>query len=224
MFQFSWSSIIPNIPYMLHGMITTIEITLISVIMGVLFGIVLVTIHLSSIKIISWCAKIYINLFRSVPLIMVLLWFYLIIPKFLQNSLGFSPQIDIRLISAIIAFSLFEAAYFSEIIRSGITSIGYEQLSAALALGMTYRQSMQFVIVPQALKAMLPLLLMQGIIVFQDTSLVYVLSLTDFFQTTSIIGERDGTQIEMILFAGLVYFIVSVSASTLVDYTKRIVK
>ncbi|MDU4092334.1 MAG: ABC transporter permease subunit, partial [Pantoea sp.] len=122
---------------------------------------------------------------------------------------------------AMVAFSLFEAAYYSEIIRAGIQSISRGQSSAGLALGMTPLQTMRLIILPQAFRAMVPLLLTQGIVLFQDTSLVYVLSLADFFRTASSIGERDGTQVEMILFAGLVYFVISISASTLVSYLKR---
>ena len=109
----------------------------------------------------------------------------------------------------------------AEIIRAGIQSISRGQSSAALALGMTHWQSMKLIILPQAFRAMVPLLLTQGIVLFQDTSLVYVLSLADFFRTASTIGERDGTQVEMILFAGFVYFVISLSASLLVSYLKR---
>lgn len=116
---------------------------------------------------------------------------------------------------------MFEAAYYSEIIRAGIQSISRGQSSAALALGMTHWQSMKLIILPQAFRAMVPLLLTQGIVLFQDTSLVYVLSLADFFRTASTIGERDGTQVEMILFAGFVYFVISLSASLLVSYLKE---
>lgn len=151
---------------------------------------------------------------------MVLLWFYLIVPGFLQNVLGLSPKTDIRLISAMVAFSMFEAAYYSEIIRAGIQSISRGQSSAALALGMTHWQSMRLVILPQAFRAMVPLLL-TGDRPVRDTSLVYVLSLADFFRTASTIGERDGTRVEMILFAGGVYFVISLSASLLVSWLKK---
>ncbi|HAI5985111.1 TPA: glutamate/aspartate ABC transporter permease GltK [Escherichia coli] len=183
--------------------------------------IMLAVMRLSSFAPVAWFAKAYVNVFRSIPLVMVLLWFYLIVPGFLQNVLGLSPKNDIRLISAMVAFSMFEAAYYSEIIRAGIQSISRGQSSAALALGMTHWQSMKLIILPQAFRAMVPLLLTQGIVLFQDTSLVYVLSLADFFRTASTIGERDGTQVEMILFAGFVYFVISLSASLLVSYLKR---
>ncbi|MGM3174862.1 glutamate/aspartate ABC transporter permease GltK [Dickeya lacustris] len=221
MYNFDWSSIPPSMPYLLQGLGVTLKITLTAVIIGIVWGTVLAVMRLSPIKPVSWFAKLYVNLFRSVPLVMVLLWFYLIVPSLLQNVLGLSPKTDIRLVSAMVAFSLFEAAYYSEIIRAGIQSISRGQSSAALALGMTHWQSMQLVILPQAFRAMIPLLLTQGIVLFQDTSLVYVLSLADFFRTATTIGERDGTQIEMILFAGVVYFAISLSASMLVNYLKR---
>ncbi|KAA8999943.1 glutamate/aspartate ABC transporter permease GltK [Affinibrenneria salicis] len=221
MYEFDWSSIGPSLPYLLQGMWITLEITVTAVIFGIIWGTILAVMRLSPIKPISWFAKLYVNLFRSVPLVMVLLWFYLVVPGVLQNVLGISPKTDIRLISAMVAFSLFEAAYYSEIIRAGILSVARGQSAAALALGMTHWQSMQLVILPQAFRAMVPLLLTQGIVLFQDTSLVYVLSLADFFRTASTIGERDGTQVEMILFAGFIYFIFSIAASMLVSYLKK---
>ncbi|MGL9721460.1 glutamate/aspartate ABC transporter permease GltK [Symbiopectobacterium sp.] len=221
MYEFDWSSIAPSMPYLLQGLVVTLKITVTAVVFGILWGTVLAVMRLSSFAPIRWFAKGYVNIFRSIPLVMVLLWFYLVVPSLLQNVLGLSPKTDIRLISAMVAFSLFEAAYYSEIIRAGILSISRGQSSAALALGMTQWQSMKLVILPQAFRAMVPLLLTQGIVLFQDTSLVYVLSLADFFRTASTIGERDGTQVEMVLFAGLVYFVISISASMLVSYLKR---
>ncbi|MFS2223615.1 glutamate/aspartate ABC transporter permease GltK [Pantoea sp. B65] len=221
MYEFDWSSIIPSLPYLLNGLVITLKITLTAIVFGIIWGTLLAVMRLSTFKPVSWFARLYVNLFRSVPLVMVLLWFYLVVPSFLQKVLGLSPKTDIRLISAMVAFALFEAAYYSEIIRAGILSVARGQSNAALALGMTHWQSMQLIILPQAFRAMVPLLLTQGIVLFQDTSLVYVLSLADFFRTASSIGERDGTQVEMILFAGLVYFVISISASMLVSYLKK---
>ncbi|KEY56881.1 glutamate/aspartate ABC transporter permease GltK [Serratia sp. DD3] len=221
MYQFDWGSIVPNLPYLLQGLGITLKITVVAIVFGILWGTVLAVMRLSPIKPLSWFAALYVNLFRSVPLVMVLLWFYLVVPSFLQQVLGLSPKNDIRLISAMVAFSLFEAAYYSEIIRAGIESVSRGQSAASLALGMTRWQSMQLVILPQAFRAMVPLLLTQGIVLFQDTSLVYVLSLADFFRTATNIGERDGTRVEMVLFAGFVYFIISLAASALVSYLKK---
>lgn len=220
-YDFDWSSIAPSWPFLVDGLVVTAKITITAIVVGILWGTILAMMRLSTFKPISWFAALYVNTFRSIPLVMVLLWFYLIVPTLVQNVLGISPKNDIRLISAMVAFSLFEAAYYSEIIRAGIQSISRGQSSAALALGMTKMQSMRLVILPQAFRAMTPLLLTQGIVLFQDSSLVYVLSLTDFFRTATNIGERDGTQVEMILFAGLVYFIISFGASMLVNYLKK---
>ena len=195
MYEFDWASIVPSFPYLLQGLLITLKITVTAIVVGILWGTVLAVMRLSPIKPISWFAAVYVNLFRSVPLVMVLLWFYLVVPSLLQQVLGLSPKTDIRLIRG--------------------------QSSAALALGMTQWQSMKLVILPQAFRAMVPLLLTQGIVLFQDTSLVYVLSLADFFRTASTIGERDGTQVEMILFAGFVYFVISLAASALVSYLKK---
>ncbi len=221
MYEFDWSSVMPGMPFLLQGLVITAKITVTAIVIGILWGTILAMMRLSSIKIVSWLAALYVNAFRSVPLVMVLLWFYLIVPNLVQNVLGISPKTDIRLISAMVAFSLFEAAYYAEIIRAGIQSVSPGQTSASLALGMTKMQTMRLVVLPQAFRAMIPLLLTQGIVLFQDTSLVYVLSLTDFFRTASNIGERDGTQIEMVLFAGAVYFVISFGASMLVNYLKR---
>nr|WP_282557039.1 MULTISPECIES: glutamate/aspartate ABC transporter permease GltK [Providencia] len=221
MYDFDWSSIAPSMPFLIDGFIVTAKITVTAIVVGILWGTVLAVMRLSSFAPIRWFAVLYVNTFRSIPLVMVLLWFYLIVPTLLQNVLGLSPKNDIRLISAMIAFSLFEAAYYSEIIRAGIQSISRGQASAALALGMTHMQTMRLIVLPQAFKAMVPLLLTQGIVLFQDSSLVYVLSLTDFFRTATNIGERDGTQVEMVLFAGLVYFIISFGTSMLVNYLKK---
>lgn len=220
-YEFDWSSIAPSWPFLLDGLVVTAKITITAIVVGILWGTVLAVMRLSTFKPISWFAALYVNTFRSIPLVMVLLWFYLIVPNLVQNVLGISPKTDIRLISAMVAFSLFEAAYYAEIIRAGIQSVSRGQTSASLALGMTKMQTMRLVVLPQAFRAMIPLLLTQGIVLFQDTSLVYVLSLTDFFRTASNIGERDGTQIEMVLFAGAVYFVISFGASMLVNYLKR---
>jgi glutamate/aspartate transport system permease protein len=151
----------------------------------------------------------------------VLLWFFLIVPQVLQNVLHLSPDIDIRLASAMVAFSLFEAAYYSEIIRAGIQAVPRGQVSAAFALGMRYAQAMRYIVLPQAFRAMVPLLLTQAIVLFQDTSLVYVISLADFFRTATNIGDRDGTTVEMVLFAGACYFIICVVASSLVKGLRK---
>ena len=216
MHHFDWSGIPGALPTLWTGAIVTFQITLIAIVIGIAWGTVLAMMRLSSFTPVVWFAKAYVTIFRSIPLVMVLLWFFLIVPQLLQNVLGLSADIDIRLASAMVAFSLFEAAYYSEIIRAGIQAVPRGQVNASFALGMNYAQAMRLVVLPQAFRAMVPLLLTQAIVLFQDTSLVYVISLADFFRTATNIGDRDGTNVEMVLFAGACYFVVCVVASSLV--------
>ncbi len=221
MHHFNWSSVVSSLPTLWTGAIITFKITLLALVFGILWCTVLALLRLSGIKPLEWFAKGYVTLFRSIPLVMVLLWFFLIVPQFLQNVLGLSAEVDIRLASAMVAFSLFEAAYYSEIIRAGIQAVSRGQVNAAFALGMTYMQAMKLIILPQAFRAMVPLLLTQAIVLFQDTSLVYVISLADFFRTATNVGDRDGTTVEMVLFAGACYFVVCLVASGLVKSLQK---
>jgi glutamate/aspartate transport system permease protein len=215
-YQFDWSSIPGALPFLWQGMKVTLEITLVAVLVGILWGTVLAVLRISGNRVLEWLAAGYVNLFRSIPLLMVLLWFFLIVPALLERLLGISRTSDTRLASAMVAFALFEAAYYSEIIRAGIQSVSTGQLAAALALGMTRGKAMRLIILPQAFRNMIPLLLTQGIILFQDTSLVYVISLADFFGAASKVGDRDGRLVELLLFAGAVYFLLCFLASRLV--------
>ena len=223
-YEFDFSSINASTIHVLgEGMMVSLKITVTAVIVGIVWGTILAMMRLSSSKALNWFAQAYVTLFRSIPLVMVLLWFFLIIPQLLQKVFNLNAASDLRMTSALIAFSLFEAAYYSEIIRAGIQSVSRGQMFAAQALGMTYGQTMRLVVLPQAFRNMVPLLLTQGIILFQDTSLVYVSALADFFGQAYGIGERDGRIVEMLLFAGLVYFIICFSASLLVKrYQKKV--
>ncbi len=145
MHHFDWSGIPGALPTLWTGAVVTFKITLIAIVIGIVWGTVLAMLRLSSFKPFEWFAKGYVTIFRSIPLVMVLLWFFLIVPQLLQNVLGLSADIDIRLASAMVAFSLFEAAYYSEIIRAGIQSVPRGQVNASFALGMNYAQSMRLV-------------------------------------------------------------------------------
>lgn len=223
-YEFDFSSITPATMEVLgEGMLVSLKITVTAVIVGIVWGTILAMMRLSPVKALNWFAQGYVTIFRSIPLVMVLLWFFLIIPQVLQNIFNLSPASDLRMTSALIAFSLFEAAYYSEIIRAGIQSVSRGQMFAAQALGMTYGQTMKLVILPQAFRNMVPLLLTQGIILFQDTSLVYVSALADFFGQAYGVGERDGRIVEMLLFAGFVYFVICYSVSLMVKrYQKKV--
>lgn len=221
MHEFDWSSIPGALPFLWDGMKISLVITAQAVVIGIVWGTLLAMMRLSSIKPLSWFAAGYVNTFRAIPLVMVLLWFFLIVPRFIETLLDFPPGTDLRLSSAMMGFALFESAYYSEIIRAGIQSVPKGQISAAYALGMNYGQAMRLVILPQAFRNMVPLLLTQAIILFQDTSLVYVSALADFFGASYKVGDRDGRLVEMLLFAGAVYFVICYSASVLVKRLQK---
>jgi glutamate/aspartate transport system permease protein len=215
MYQFDWSSIPGALPYLWQGMVRTLQITGVAIVVGILLGTMIAVARLSKNSILSNLAALYVNGFRSIPLVMVLLWFYLLVPQIISRLFG-QPGLDIRLLSAFVAFALFEASYYAEIIRAGIQSVSRGQASAGLALGMTSGQTMRLIILPQAFRRMTPLLLTQAIILFQDTSLVYVIGLAEFFGVAYNTGNRDGTLVELLLFAGAVYFAICFGASMVV--------
>ena len=221
-YQFDFSSVnADNMRVLGEGMLLSLEITGTAIVVGIVWGTLLAMMRLSGVKPLQWFGQGYVNLFRSIPLVMVLLWFFLIVPQVLQKLFNLSPATDMRMTSALVAFALFEAAYYSEIIRAGIQSVSRGQMFAAYAMGMTYGQAMRLVILPQAFRNMIPLLLTQAIILFQDTSLVYVSALSDFFTQAYNIGERDGRIVELLLFAGLCYFVICFGASVLVKRLQK---
>jgi glutamate/aspartate transport system permease protein len=204
------------ISVLIDGMLISLKVAGTALVVGLIWGTALAMMRLSRFRVLAFFSAAYVNIFRSIPLALILLGFYLVVPQFLK-SLPWVPQtMDTRLLSALIGFALFEAAYYAEIMRAGIQSVAKGQLAAAFALGMRPLQAMRLVVLPQAFRNMLPLLLTQLIVLFQDTSLVYIISLADFFTAAEGIGERDGRIEEMMLIAGATYFIICFTASTLV--------
>lgn len=217
-----FSSITNSWGYILEGVKYTIELTVITAIGGLILGTGLALCRLSTSKILSEFSKLYTNLMRAVPLVLVLFWFFLLMPEVLKVLLGLDHPVMIGAeMTAIITFVLFEAAYFAEIMRAGIQSVSKGQMSAAMALGLRYGQTMRYIILPQAVRNMLPVLLTQTIILFQDTSLVYVISGNDFMGAVSKIAQRDGQLVLMYSFAAVCYLTVSVSLSMLVRRLQR---
>ena len=202
-------------PQLWQGFQETMKVVVAAAIGGILLGTVLALLRLSPIKPLSWIAKFYVNMFRSIPLLLVLMWFYFAVPFIYTGITGQFLQGDIAFKSSVVAFMLFEAAYFSEIVRAGIQSISRGQTFAAYALGMTYGQTMRLVILPQAFRKMLPLLLQQTIILFQDSTLVAAIGLTDLFRAAYVRGTNTAGGIlpSYIIFAGLVYFAISLLAT-----------
>ena len=205
------------LPYLWQGMLFTLGLTLLAMIGGIFLGTLLALMRLSSFKLLNIPAGVYVNLLRSTPLILVIFWFYFLVPIAIKHISGDAYAQGIGPFhSALIAFTMFEAAYYCEIIRAGIQSVPRGQVHAAYALGLTYRLAMLKVVLPQAFRNMVPILLTQGIILFQDTSLVYVVGLTDFMGAAGKVAQRDGRLVEMYLFAALVYFLLCFSASHIV--------
>ena len=200
-----------------EGMTFTLTLTALAAVGGIFFGTLLAMMRLSSHKWLSLPATGYVNLMRSIPLLLVIFWFYFLVPFIGAWIVGSPRPIKVgAFFSSVITFMMFEAAYYSEIMRAGIQSIPRGQVWAGYALGLNYWQSMKEIVLPQAFRNMLPILLTQTIILFQDTSLVYVLSITDFLGAASKIAQRDGRLVEMYIFAALVYFIMSFGLSVLV--------
>src|SRR2546426_2270695 len=205
-----------------EGMSFTLTLTAIAMAGGIVFGTLLAMMRLSSIKPVAMLAGAYVNLMRSIPLVLVIFWFFFLVPYIGAWVIGAKEPIKVGAFwSAAITFTMFEAAYYCEIMRAGIQSIPRGQVWAGYALGLDYWQTMAKVVLPQAFRNMIPILLTQTIILFQDTSLVYVLSITDFLGAASKIAQRDGRLVEMYLFAALVYFLMSFALSYAVKLLQR---
>ena len=191
---------------MLTVLYFSLMLTLIATVGGVLLGTLLALMRLSGQKWLQVPAVIYVNGMRSIPLVMVILWFFLLMPAIIGRPIGAE-------LSAVITFVAFEAAYFSEIMRAGIQSVSRGQVSAGQAMGMTYGQNMRFVILPQAFRNMLPVLLTQTIILFQDTSLVYAIGAYDMLKGFEVAGKNFGRPIEAYLAAAVLYFVMCYALS-----------
>ena len=195
--------------FVAKGFVFSVQLTLVAMAGGIVFGTALALMRLSGRNWLAAPAAIYVNGMRSIPLVMVILWFFLLIPFLIGRSIGAE-------LSAIITFVAFESAYYSEIMRAGIQSVSRGQVHAAQAVGMTYGQTMRLVVLPQAFRNMLPVLLTQTIILFQDTSLVYAIGAYDLLKGFDQVGKNYGRPIEAYLLAAVVYFVICFSLSQLV--------
>ena len=195
--------------FVLKGLLFSIELTIIAMLGGIAIGTIVALMRLSGKQWLVWPAAAYVNVLRSIPLVMVILWFFLLIPLLLGRPLGAEA-------SAIVTFTVFEAAYYSEIMRAGIQSVPKGQVSAGYAVGMTYSQCMRLIVLPQAFRNMLPVLLTQTIILFQDTSLVYAIGAYDLLKGFEVAGKNFNRPVETYLVAAVLYFIICFSLSMLV--------
>ncbi|HEX9196068.1 MAG TPA: amino acid ABC transporter permease [Azonexus sp.] len=200
--------------YVLKGLLFSLQLTVFAMLGGIALGTILALMRLSSKPWLVMPAAAYVNTMRSIPLVMVILWFFLLIPLITGRPLGAET-------SAMITFTLFEAAYYSEIMRAGIQSIPKGQVAAGYALGMTYGQTMREVVLPQAFRNMLPVLLTQTIILFQDTSLVYAIGAYDLLKGFEVAGKNFNRPVETYLVAAAVYFVICFSLSMLVKQLQQ---
>jgi glutamate/aspartate transport system permease protein len=200
--------------YVANGFIFSIQLTVIAMIGGIALGTVLALMRLSGKKVLEVPATIYVDTLRSIPLVMVIMWFFLIIPFIIGRPIGAE-------LSAIVTFTLFEAAYYSEIMRAGIQSVPKGQVHAGYAVGMTYSQTTQLIVLPQAFRNMLPVLLTQTIILFQDTSLVYAIGAYDLLKGFETVGRNFNRPVETYLVAALVYFVICFSLSYMVRQLQK---
>ena len=203
---FSWGLVSS---FVVKGLIFSVQLTLIAMVGGIVLGTVLALMRLSGKPWLVTPAALYVNTMRSIPLVMVILWFFLLIPLVIGRPMGAE-------LSAIVTFTIFEAAYYSEIMRAGIQSVPRGQVHAGYAVGMTYGQTMQLIVLPQAFRNMLPVLLTQTIILFQDTSLVYAIGAYDLLKGFEVAGKNFNRPVETYLVAAVVYFVICFSLSMLV--------
>jgi glutamate/aspartate transport system permease protein len=216
--SFDFDVIVRSFGYLFRtGMMFTVKLTVLAMFGGIVLGTMLALMRLSGNKVMSLPAAGYVNLVRSVPLVLVIFWFYFLVPYIAAWAIGAAEPVRVGAFpSALITFIMFEAAYYCEIMRGGIQSIPRGQVLAGQALGMSYWQVMGTIVLPQAIRNMLPVLLTQTIILFQDVSLVYVLSIPDFVGAASKVAQRDGRLVEMYLFVAVVYFVLCLALSSAV--------
>lgn len=209
-------------PQLLQGFWFTLQLTAMSAVGGIVLGTLLALARLSGYKWLSMAVGAWVNALRSIPLLLVIFWFYFLVPFILAWVSGASRPVEISsLTSCVVTFIMFEACYFCEIMRAGIQSVPPGQLNAGKALGMGYWTIMGHIIVPQAFRMMLPVLLSQTIVLFQDVSLVSVLSMKDFFGSADFIAKRDGLPHEMYLTVAIVYLICCLLLSRAVKGLQR---
>jgi glutamate/aspartate transport system permease protein len=207
--DFDFSVLVDSLPFLWTGLQFTLKLTFVAMLGGIALGTLLALARLSPIAPLAKAATWYVNIMRSIPLVMVILWFFLVIPLLTGKPMGAEN-------SALVTFTLFEAAFYCEIMRAGIQSVARGQVAAGYALGFTYSQNMRLVILPQAFRNMLPVLLTQTIILFQDTSLVYAIGAYDMLKGFEIAGKNFNRPVETYLVAALVYFVICFALSLLV--------
>lgn len=214
MMDLDWTIIVRNWPVLLSGFINTLKLAVLAIGASFLLGVVAGALRLSRSPYLHYPAVLYIEVIRGVPLIMVIFWFY-----FLAPILAGRPLDDFT--SALIAFIVFEAAYLAEIVRAGIQSVSLGQVQAAISTGLTHRQAMRHVILPQAIRNMIPALVTRFIVLFMDTSLAYIIGYRELTRVARIIAEREFRAFEVYTFIAIVYFVCTYAMSLVAQRVER---
>ncbi|MGX9430697.1 MULTISPECIES: amino acid ABC transporter permease [Bradyrhizobium] len=215
MSSFDLSAISNSLPFLLEGLALSLMLTAVAMAGGLILGLLIAILRLSRLRLIAGLAALYVNGFRAVPLILVIFWFYFLVPLALGRPVG-------ALYSVLVAFVMFEGAYYSEIMRAGLQSVRSGQWQAAKASGLSYLQTVRLVALPQALRKMAPLMVTQGVILFQDTALVYVVSLNDFMTSVTIVANNTNRPVEMYVFAALVYLLICLTGNAVASSLKHV--
>lgn len=209
-----WQVIITSLPLLMNGLVRSIQLTAVSIVFSLPFGCLIAIGRLSHRRWLRGTCTAFVNVLRSNPLILILFWFYFLVPLIIGRNVN-----DIT--SIVVAFIVFFAAYFAEIIRSGIQSVGVRQIQAGLSSGLTYLQTMRHIVLPQAIRAMLPALITQCIVVFQGTTVVYVIGYSELLHTAASIAERTVRPVELYITVAVIYFLVCYGASRVARHFEK---
>jgi len=192
----------------------TLRLAIPAIVLGFVLGIFIGLARLARASWISVPATVYVEFFRGVPLVMVIFWIWFIIPQLLRFPI---PEYGV----ALTAFVIFEAAYFGEIVRAGIQSVPRGQVEAATAVGLTRAQTMRHIVLPQALRNMVPSIVTQMIVLFKDTSLASIIGYVDLTKAAQIVNNREIRPFELYIFIAVVYWICTYSMSRVAQRFER---
>lgn len=209
-----WRVVIDNLPLILRGLVTSVELTVATILLSFPIGCLIAIGRLSHRRWLSVTCASFVNLLRSNPLILILFWIYFSVPLFTGRPVG-------DLSTVLIAFTVFFSAYFAEIVRAGVQSVGTRQVNAGLSTSLSYAQTMRYIVLPQAMRAMLPALTTQCIVVFQGTTVAYIIGFDELLHTTAMVAERTVRPVELYVFVSIVYFAVCYAGSLLSRYFER---
>jgi glutamate/aspartate transport system permease protein len=196
-----FDAVFTNLPYLLGGFLTNVQLAAFALAGGLFLGALVGLGRISKRPWVYHPVTVYVNLLRNIPLILVIFWVYFVMPILTGRSMD-------PFISAAVSFVVFEATYFGEIFRAGFQTISRDLVSAAYSTGLTYRQTAAHILVPIAFRRMLPSLITQSIITFQDTSLAYVIGLQEMVRRTTIVDSIEVRSIQLYSFVAILFFVI----------------